>query len=103
MSVTDHDKISLRAFQIWEAEGRPVGLELEHWLRAEIELRVVPVPVRTKSLPETAEKPAAVRKNGLEKPKAAKAAPPKAAKPAAKAAKAPKAVAPKRGGKTTKV
>jgi hypothetical protein len=27
-----------RAYQIWEAEGRPDGKELDHWLRAEAEV-----------------------------------------------------------------
>ncbi len=27
-----------RAYQIWEAEGRPYGKDFEHWLRAEAEL-----------------------------------------------------------------
>ena len=42
MSVTDLDKIRLRAFQIWESEGHPEGRETEHWLRAEFELGVRP-------------------------------------------------------------
>lgn len=32
------DGIRLRAYQIWESEGRPSGMELEHWRRAEEEL-----------------------------------------------------------------
>jgi Protein of unknown function (DUF2934) len=27
-----------RAYRIWEAEGRPDGKELDHWLRAEAEV-----------------------------------------------------------------
>jgi hypothetical protein len=27
-----------RAYQIWEAEGRPDGKDLDHWLRAEAEV-----------------------------------------------------------------
>lgn len=34
-----HDEISHRAWEIWNAEGRPNGCEVEHWLRAERELR----------------------------------------------------------------
>lgn len=30
-----HDCISLKAYLIWEQEGRPEGRESEHWLRAE--------------------------------------------------------------------
>lgn len=31
-------EIGLRAYQIWEAEGKPDGKSFEHWLRAEAEL-----------------------------------------------------------------
>jgi hypothetical protein len=31
-------EIGLRAYRIWEAEGRPHGKDFEHWLRAEAEL-----------------------------------------------------------------
>lgn len=31
-------EISLRAYQIWEAEGKPHGRDFEHWLRAKAEL-----------------------------------------------------------------
>ncbi len=34
-----HDDIALCAMCIWEAEGRPQGRELEHWLLAEARLR----------------------------------------------------------------
>jgi Protein of unknown function (DUF2934) len=27
-----------RAYQIWEEESRPAGKELDHWLRAEMEI-----------------------------------------------------------------
>lgn len=84
MSVTDREKISFRAFQIWEAEGRPTGRDLEHWLQAEIELNVLPSPKK--------DKPVAVTKETAGKAVAAKKA------PVAKAAKAaPKASAPKSG------
>jgi hypothetical protein len=33
------DDVSRRAYELWEQEGRPEGRELEHWLRAEGELR----------------------------------------------------------------
>ena len=32
------EEIASRAYQIWEACGRPPGRELEHWLQAEREL-----------------------------------------------------------------
>lgn len=34
-----HEEIALCARSIWEAEGRPQGRELEHWLLAEARLR----------------------------------------------------------------
>ena len=33
-----HDRISRRAYQIWEEEGWPQGREAEHWSRAEREI-----------------------------------------------------------------
>jgi hypothetical protein len=35
--VDDEVEIRKRAHAIWEAEGRPLGRELEHWLRARLE------------------------------------------------------------------
>ena len=32
------DQIRSRAYEIWEAEGRPHGRDLTHWLQAEAEL-----------------------------------------------------------------
>jgi hypothetical protein len=37
--------VAERAYQIWEANGRPEGHDTEHWLRAEQELGL--------SLPQT--------------------------------------------------
>ena len=37
LTVSDAE-ISLRAYQIWEAEGKPAGKDFDHWLRAEAEL-----------------------------------------------------------------
>ena len=39
--MADNDRIARirrRAYEIWEIEGRPDGLEHVHWLRAEAEL-----------------------------------------------------------------
>ena len=35
----NQEQIALRAYEIWEASGRPVGRDQEHWLMAEAELR----------------------------------------------------------------
>lgn len=37
--VPSPDEVSRRAYELWEKDGRPEGRELEHWLRAENELR----------------------------------------------------------------
>lgn len=36
-----HDRIAARAYELWEARERPDGNDLEDWLKAETELRVV--------------------------------------------------------------
>ncbi len=33
------DKIAARAYQIWQANGRPDGHDQDHWFQAERELR----------------------------------------------------------------
>lgn len=37
LTVTEAE-IGLRAYQIWEAEGKPHGKDFDHWLKAEAEL-----------------------------------------------------------------
>jgi Protein of unknown function (DUF2934) len=39
-----HEKITARAKEFWENDGRPEGRELEHWLKAEAELGRVLIP-----------------------------------------------------------
>jgi hypothetical protein len=34
-------EIAMRAYYIWEAEGRPEGRDIDHWLRAESELALM--------------------------------------------------------------
>jgi len=36
--IIDHEAIRRRAYEIWEAEGRPEGREQEHWIQAQREL-----------------------------------------------------------------
>jgi len=50
-------EIGLRAYQIWEAEGKPDGKDFEHWLRAKAELAGAVEKPAAKSAP--AKKPAA--------------------------------------------
>jgi len=39
MTPEYHGEIARRAYRIWEGEGRPSGKDLEHWLRAEAEMK----------------------------------------------------------------
>jgi hypothetical protein len=34
-----YEQIAVRAFEIWERQGRPEGQQMENWLQAEKELR----------------------------------------------------------------
>ena len=36
-----HERIAARAYELWEARGRPEGNDLEDWFKAERELSVV--------------------------------------------------------------
>lgn len=38
--------VAARAYALWEAQGRPDGHDLDHWLQAEQEVTVEPVPPR---------------------------------------------------------
>jgi hypothetical protein len=40
----DEHAIRMRAYAIWEEEGRPEGRALDHWLRARWELEPAPDP-----------------------------------------------------------
>src|SRR5215468_10290365 len=42
--MSRQDRISERAYQLWEQAGRPSGRDLEFWARAEAELRFAPPP-----------------------------------------------------------
>ena len=56
-------EIAKRAYSIWEIEGRPSGRDLDHWLRAEAEVRsgrsetVTKVPTDTDRIEVTATPP----------------------------------------------
>jgi hypothetical protein len=85
-------QIALRAYFIWEHEGRPEGHGAEHWARAEAEIRSEQAALKTVAPKKPAKKVAAA------KPAAKKAAP---EKPAAKPIAA-KAVPTKTGAKPKK-
>lgn len=77
------DRILVKAYEIWEAEGRPSGRDMEHWMKAELEIGAK----KTKAKAKPAAKKPAAKKAAAKKPTAKK---PAAKKPAAKAkAKAP--------------
>lgn len=41
-TTVGHDAIAARAYELYVAQGCCDGLELEHWLEAESQLRAVP-------------------------------------------------------------
>jgi len=43
------DQILSKAYEIWEAEGRPSGKDMEHWLQAELVLANAKTPAKTKA------------------------------------------------------
>ncbi len=36
--LPSHDRIAVRAYEIWESSGYPAGCEKEHWIQAEQDL-----------------------------------------------------------------
>jgi len=45
------DEIAVRAYQVWEAAGRPHDRAVEHWLAAEAQLRGADEPRQASRLP----------------------------------------------------
>lgn len=41
-AVPTHEQIALKAYQIWEARGRPTGMDAQNWSDAEASLRAAP-------------------------------------------------------------
>jgi hypothetical protein len=58
---TMEDLVRIKAFELWEAEGHPVGREEDHWFRAQ---ELVVAPADAASVVETASAPKAVRLHG---------------------------------------
>ena len=48
MNIESKD-VQERAYQIWEAEGRPQGRDFDHWVRAERELSGPVAPAKTRA------------------------------------------------------
>lgn len=59
MDTNRTDHIRSRAYEIWEAAGRPHGHDLAHWLQAEAELAESKAPPSVKH--DRSSKPAARR------------------------------------------
>jgi hypothetical protein len=83
-SAKERERILNKAYELWEAEGRPTGRDMEHWFQAEI----LSSQELSKSKTKAPAKVAAKTKSdspAKSKEKAAAKAPEKAkAKPAAK-------------------
>lgn len=86
-TVSNHADIALRAYFIWDGEGRPHGRHQDHWFAAEAGLTHVAVLEAVEAAPATTAKAAPVKKpSPARKPAAAKkAAPAKVAAPKAPA------------------
>jgi hypothetical protein len=63
MGEIPEEAIRMRAYHIWEREGRPEGRDLEHWIQARIELTAEVVPVQPQRSPAAAP-PQQARSNG---------------------------------------
>jgi hypothetical protein len=48
-TTSNYDKVSQRAYQLWDNSGRPQGKETEHWLQAEKEIQREELQRRGKS------------------------------------------------------
>jgi hypothetical protein len=68
------DKVRRRAYEIWEAAGRPMGCDIDHWLQAETECRTKMTAGKEPGpkAPEKQPKPARTSRPG-QKPKRPKA------------------------------
>jgi hypothetical protein len=58
VQTPSQDTIRLRSYKIWQTEGCPNGHELDHWLRAEMELEAETCakPTRRKTMRKTIKK-----------------------------------------------
>jgi len=59
--ITNETAVRVRAYEIWEAEGRPHGRETEHWLKALHEMAAtMAAPTPKKAAAKKADKAADV-------------------------------------------
>ncbi len=56
-------EIGLRAYHIWEAEGKPIGKDFDHWLRAEAELAGAASATKAEAAKKAASKRTSPRKH----------------------------------------
>ena len=84
MNGQKHEDIKKRAYELWEAAGRPLGKADDHWLQAEAEIK--------KALDGVTKKKPAARKSKTTK----KAAPKTAAKAKPKTTRKPRATTKKK-------
>lgn len=75
MVGNSEETIRMRAYLIWEREGRPHGRDIDHWLQAQVELLREPVTVTAADVAPA--KPARARSNGGSKAPAAKSTRPR--------------------------
>jgi hypothetical protein len=59
--VPESEEIARRAYGIWQAEGHPDGCALDHWLRAEAEMKALDGQEGTPDLPTQDTGPAGER------------------------------------------
>lgn len=88
MSNPSHSDIALRAYQMWEREGRPHGRDKEHWATAEREILGAATAQQDQPIGEIrAAQTANAGRAGAASPGESAAPSPVAAKPAQAAAK----------------
>ncbi len=63
MGEIPEEAIRMRAYHIWEREGRPDGRDLEHWIQAQLELTAEVVPTQAQRNPAPSP-PQQARSNG---------------------------------------
>ncbi len=47
VNAVPHEKVAERAYDIWQASGRPNGCDWDNWFQAERELSTSPFALRT--------------------------------------------------------
>ena len=67
MGEIPEEAIRMRAYHIWEREGRPHGRDLEHWVQARIELDAEVIRIQPAPTAVSAARPQA-RANGSKAP-----------------------------------